>query len=109
VEENIVAYKEIKQYETDGILSATTEDLTKLLAAYATYKTSDGQTVWVGYDTLTTLQAKVCFARSRKLRGLMFWDADSDDNLEMIKAVKAFMDSPNCAGISGFKIPTKCT
>jgi GH18 family chitinase len=84
------------------------EDVSQLLSAYASWSNPDGTRTWVGYDTVTTLKAKVCWARYLKLGGIMFWDADMDDEMEVISELRGFYDSPDCASIAGFSIPEEC-
>ncbi len=54
------------------------------MAAYAV--TDDGN-YWVGYDTPETHRQKMCYARSRQISNVFMWDAELDDNLEMLRSV----------------------
>jgi chitinase len=58
---------------------------------------------WVGYDTAETHRMKMCYARARGISGVMVWDADTDDQLELIRNIKA-STADEC---KDFKMP-KC-
>jgi hypothetical protein len=58
---------------------------------------------WVGFDTPNTHRQKMCWARFKKLGGVMAWDAESDDAMELSREIKKQMDTASC---SDFKEPS---
>jgi GH18 family chitinase len=55
------------------------------MAAYGV--TSSGH--WVGFDTVETHRMKMRYARARGISGVMVWDSEMDDQLELIRNIKA--------------------
>lgn len=90
----VLSYYEIKELVSDDqvVLDKT------LMSAYARFSSNQ----WVGYDTKETHNMKMCFARRKRLGGLMIWDAEMDDNLELVKNLKANLVSGDC---DNFEIP----
>ncbi len=46
---------------------------------------------WIGFDNQESHRLKICYGRSRSIGGLMVWDADMDDDLELVKAMRDSM------------------
>jgi chitinase len=57
------------------------------MAAYGV--TTSGH--WVGFDTVDTHRMKMCYARARGISGIMVWDADMDDQMELIRSINENM------------------
>lgn len=55
----------------------------------AAYSPIQGGKYWIGFDTPTTHAKKMCYARGRGIGGIMVWDSDTDDQLELLKNIKA--------------------
>lgn len=73
-------------YEIEwAIPAANVKYDTKMMAAYGTY----GSSSWVGFDDKTTHNLKICWARHKALGGLMVWDGEMDDSLELIKNINS--------------------
>ncbi len=85
----------LSYYEIEQALKNTTieRDTTNLMSAWGKY----GSNSWVSFDDETTLRFKMCYARSRKLGGVMVWDTEMDDNQFLIGKIKNLYDSPSCS------------
>ncbi len=73
-------------YEIQWSVSNTLYD-DKMMAAYGVYSSSN----WVSFDDARTLGMKVCYARAQGLGGLMVWDGEMDNDLVLVKGIKAAM------------------
>jgi GH18 family chitinase len=76
----------LSYYEIQWMVQNTLYDDT-MMVAYGLYSGSN----WVGFDDARTLAMKVCYARAQGLGGLMVWDGESDNDLVLIKGVRAAM------------------
>ncbi len=52
---------------------------------------------WMGFDTPETHRMKMCYARSRGISGVMVWDADTDDSMELVASISNSTSDP-CEG-----------
>jgi chitinase len=94
-----LSYYEIRKL----VQSSYTEEKATLLSAYATYSTSN-TLMFVGFDTPNTHRLKTCWARYKKLGGIMTWTADLDDDEFLSRNLKLQLDTRQC---TDFLIP-KC-
>ncbi|XP_037042150.1 uncharacterized protein LOC119078657 [Bradysia coprophila] len=84
----VLAYYEIKDLvPNDKVVIDNT-----LMSAYARYDSDQ----WVGFDTKETHNMKMCFARRKRLGGIMIWDGEMDDKLELVKNMKANIAGGSC-------------
>ncbi|WIA13793.1 hypothetical protein OEZ85_007341 [Tetradesmus obliquus] len=74
-----LAWYEIKKVVAKSIIDPVQ------MAAYGV--TTSGH--WVGFDTPETHRMKMCYARARGISGVMVWDSDTDDQMELMRNIKA--------------------
>lgn len=62
----------------------------KTMSAYSSY----GNREWVGFDNHDTLAMKMCFARYKLLGGVTVWNANYDDNYELMESIGRLIKTP---------------
>jgi GH18 family chitinase len=77
----------LSYYEIQWMVQSTQYD-DAMMVAYGVYAAGSS---WVGFDNARTLGMKVCYARAQGLGGLMVWDGEMDNDLVLIKGVRAAM------------------
>lgn len=91
-------------YEVKSVVSGVTYDDDQMCAK-AYY---GGGTGWVGYDDQHTMQQKSCWGRYKGLGGVMFFDGEMDDNLELTNYVKSQLSLDYPAACSNVAFKKSC-
>jgi chitinase len=105
LEPGALSWYEIKRLAGKAGSSGMKHDLEETMSAWMTFGKSSEY--WVGFDTTRTHRHKMCYARSKNLLGVFAWDAELDDDMELLTALRANYDTVNCAGYERPSCPAK--
>ncbi|KAG5182405.1 glycosyl hydrolases family 18-domain-containing protein [Tribonema minus] len=84
ISDAVLSWYELKRQMASAGTTATVDNAS--MSAYTTY--GPAKQYWASFDNQETHRRKACWAASKGVLGLMAWDGEMDDNLELLRSIR---------------------